>query len=115
LSNYILHICVCKLRTRADKAVEECNAGRLYRCETGAMRTAAKAEVAAMEAEAAGDAVKIVTIGLVDMEAGAAIAQGQELASNAAGLPVPATGSAIAFGVATRAAGAGERVSVLMK
>jgi len=51
LSNYILHICVCKLRTRADKAVEECNAGRLYRCETGAMRTAMKAEVAAMEAE----------------------------------------------------------------
>jgi len=71
--------------------------------------------VAASEAESIGDAVKIVAIGLVDMEAGAAITVGQLLASDASGLPVPATGSAIAFGVATRAAAAGERVSVLIR
>ncbi|UXN07520.1 DUF2190 family protein [Bartonella sp. HY761] len=71
--------------------------------------------VAANDGEATGDSVRIVTIGLVDMEAGAAIEVGDELSSNAEGLPIPTAAGASVFGIATRKAGIGERVSILIR
>lgn len=65
----------------------------------------------------AGDAVALTALGLRDLTAGAAIAVGDELISNAAGLPVPkgATENPNVFARALNAAAAGGRVSVLIR
>lgn len=64
-----------------------------------------------------GDAIALTSLGLRDLVAGAAIAAGDELISNAAGLPVPkgATENPNVFARAINAAVNGGRVTVLIR
>lgn len=72
--------------------------------------------VAATDTET-GDAVALTAIGCIDLVAGAPIERGDELISDAAGLPIPkgATATPNVFGTARNAAGLGGRVSVLIR
>lgn len=70
--------------------------------------------VAAHDA-ATGEAVALTAVGLIDLEAGAAIAKGDELVSNAAGKPVPKGAGTNVFGRALNAASLGGRVTVLLR
>lgn len=69
----------------------------------------------AQNAAAIGDAVAVTMIGISDMTAGAVIAAGDEVRSDATGLPVPLGVGNNPFGRALTAAQAGERVTVLIK
>lgn len=64
-----------------------------------------------------GDAIALTAIGLRDLVAGAVIAAGDELISDANGLPVPkgATANPNVFARALNAAALGGRVSVLIR
>jgi len=64
---------------------------------------------------AVGEAVAVTMVGISDMTAGANIAVGDEVRSNAAGLPVPLGAGNNPFGRALTAAQAGERVTVAIK
>ncbi|MDR6952671.1 hypothetical protein J2X65_002030 [Ancylobacter sp. 3268] len=70
--------------------------------------------VSAMAAEI-GDALPITLIGAVDMEAGAAIAEGDELVSDANGRPIPKGANTNVAARALNAAPIGGRVSVLLR
>lgn len=65
----------------------------------------------------AGDAVAVTALGVVDLVAGAAIAVGDELISDAAGKPIPkgATANPNIIGRALNAAALGARVAVLFR
>ena len=77
-----------------------------------------KVKGAAANDAATGDAVALTAIGLVDLPAGAAIAAGDDLISDANGKPIPkgATANPNVFAIALSAAtAAGARVSVLIR
>ncbi len=62
-----------------------------------------------------GDDVAVVAVGMVTMTAGAAIAAGDEVISDANGLPVPKGSGSNVAGVALNAANPGEPVQILIR
>jgi len=70
--------------------------------------------VALTDAEA-GDDLAVLAVGQITMTAGAAIAAGDEVVSNAGGLPVPKGTATNVIGLALDAANPGEPVTILIR
>lgn len=93
--------------------------------DVGAMRFVTAANIQAGDgekvlgvtrySEKAGRAVAVDVIAVVDMVAGAAIAQGEEVQSNADGLPIPRAAGIAAGSALTAAVNPGDIVKILLK